>query len=357
MPSKQTKKKIILEASVGSMAPSRDLNTPVSELRRDLVTGDWILIAKQRGKRPHAFIAGDDKEIELPTSQCPFEDPQKSGNAPPVLLYKNAEGTDWEVQVIPNKYPAFAQQGECLVPQMRGPYEVIDGKGFHEVIITRDHEKHWAFFSREEATNVVRAYQERYQKLKDDECVTYISIFHNHKRAAGASLAHPHSQLIAIPVVPADVRRSLEGSRNYFHKNGRCVHCETINFEVQEKSRIVFENERFIAFCPFISRTAFEIRLFPKNHQEDFGSLSPEHYSDLADGLREPLKMLNGTLQNPAYNFFLHTAPLDGVEYQHYHWHFEIVPKTAIAAGFELGTGIEISTLEPEQAAEFLREQ
>lgn len=326
-----------------------------SELRRDLVTGDWIVIATRRALRPHAFIA-QGKHEEDPRDTCPFEDPEKSGNEPPLFLLPQNAGSDWRVQVIPNKYPAFSPAGECQVPRAFGPYEVIDGRGFHEVVITRDHSKHFALFSREEAEQVVRTYQERYAVMKNDPCVTYIAIFHNHGRTAGATLTHPHSQIIALPIVPPDVRRSLQGSADYFERNKQCVHCVMIEWERKDKERIVFENDTFVAFCPFISRTAFEIRIFPKHHDAHFDHMMSEHYGDFADALRHSLGALHETLENPAYNFFLHTAPLDGETYEHYHWHMEIVPKTAIWAGFELSTGIEISTLTPEQAAGFLRE-
>ena len=328
----------------------------VSELRRDLVTGDWIVIAKKRAKRPHAYISESADAGAQPKEGCPFEDPQKFGNAKPLLVYRDTTSKDWVLQVIPNKYPAFAQIGDYITPRKRGPYEVIDGRGYHEVIITRDHTKHLALFTKREAASLIRAYQERFQVFREDECVTYISVFHNHGRAAGATLSHPHSQLIAIPVVPADVRRSLSGSATYFHEMGKCVHCTTLEWEQEDHTRVIFENDSFIAFCPFISRAAFEVRIFPKKHQSKFDQLPPELYGDLGDALRISLWRLYNTLKNPPYNFFLHTAPLDGKDYPHYHWHIEILPKTAIWAGFELGTGIEISTLTPEQAAKFLRE-
>lgn len=335
----------------GSRAHEKNL---ASELRRDLVTGDWIVIATRRADRPHAFIARGRQAEDVRTT-CPFENPQKSGNSEPLFLLPPGKSRDWSIQVISNKYPAFSPSGECKVARSRGPYEVMDGRGFHEIVITRDHSKHLALFSREEAEDVIVAYQERFGALKKDSCVRYMAIFHNHGRQAGASLSHPHSQIIALPIVPPDVERSLEGSALYFKEHKECVHCVMIGWEKQDTKRIVFENEHFIAFCPFISRTAFEIRIFPKEHDAHFDHMVRDHYGQFADALRFSLSALHKTLENPAYNFFLHTAPLDGEEYNHYHWHMEIVPKTAIWAGFELSTGIEISTLSPEQAAGFLR--
>lgn len=328
-----------------------------SELRRDLVTGEWITIATGRAKRPKEYIKKEGEQLDTTKENCPFEDPQASGNAPPVLKYENeAYKDDWRLQVIPNKFPAFSTYGECEDIREVGPYLVRDGYGFHEVVITRDHDTHLAIMKHEEVTDVVKAYQERYNALKKEECVNYISIFHNHGKDAGASLYHPHSQIIAIPVLPSDIHRSLRGSNLFYRREGECVHCRMVNWELRDKTRIVHENDKFVAFCPFVSRAAFEIRIFPKKQQAYFEATPQEDLPDLADALRASLRALYDLLDNPDYNFFIHTAPVDTRKYPNYHWHIEIRPKTAIAAGFELGTGIEISTMNPEGAAQHLRE-
>lgn len=328
----------------------------VSELRRDLVTGDWIAIATGRAGKPRAFIKEDKSRLDTDITKCPFENPQAHGNKPPLLLYKNKKHPDWSLQVIPNKYPAFGHMEGCGDIQEVGPYLVRDGRGYHEVIITRDHKKHLALLALGEVAEVISAYKARYLVLKEDECVKYISIFHNHGADAGASLPHPHSQLIAVPFVPSDIHRSLVGSNMFFRKNGQCVHCSMVAWELKDKKRLVFENEMFVAFCPFVSRTAFEIRIFPKGHRAYFENLPDKDIPQLAEALRASLAKLNKLLDDPSYNFFIHTAPVDGGKYPNYHWHIEILPKTAIWAGFELGTGIEISTLEPKKAAKFLRD-
>ncbi len=325
-------------------------NEAVSELRKDPVTGNWIVVAKGRGARSHA--GKREKEVEDPIETCPFEDPQASGNADAILLYKDVG--DWSLQVIPNKYPAFFGEG-CPTISKVGPYSVQDGLGYHEVIITRDHSRHLALISIEKVVEVLRAYKERYLFLKKAECVKYISIFHNHGRGAGASLTHPHSQLVAIPILPSDIRRSLSGSNVFYKKHGKCVHCAMLDFEREDKKRIVFENKDFIAICPFISRDAYEVRIFPNEHSAYFENTGDAGISSLAEILQEVLKSFYKNLENPPYNFYLHTAPIGGAMHPKYHWHFEILPKTEIAAGFEMGTGIEISTIEPEKAAEILR--
>lgn len=325
-----------------------------SELRRDLVSGDWVTIATGRAKRPHEFLEKKRRVFKQSKRVCPFENLFKNA----LLVFakdRNHSPGEWFVQVVPNKYPAFVA-GVCGVSHMIGPYEWIEGVGFHEVVITRDHERSIARMNDREVELILRAYQDRYLVMKNNACVKYISIFHNHGREAGATLFHPHSQIIAIPVLPPDVYRSIKGSAKYYHRHNSCVHCVIIRYELKKKERIIYENEYFIALAPFASKTAFEVRIFPKEHHAHFESVPPKPLLFLANALRVTLAKLYRGLKNPDYNFFIHTAPTDKEkEFRHYHWHIEILPKTAIWAGFEIGTGIEISAISPEAAAKFLR--
>lgn len=328
----------------------------ISELRRDIVSGEWVVIATGRGKRPEAFKSKP-ASFSHPKKTCPFEDPQATGHGQPLLKYFKPNSKEWLVQVVPNKYPAFISKGVCQTFGKVGPYTVTNGYGFHELFILGDHKKYaLSLYSQEELSELIRAYHERYTVLSEEPCVQYITIFHNHGRQAGSSIGHPHSQLIAMPVVPPDISGSLNGSKNHFHETGQCVHCLMIEFEKNEKIRIVFENKSFIVFAPFVSRSAFEMRVFPKKHQASFGFLTEkEERLDLAEALKVALTKLYRGLNDPPFNFFIHTSPTDSEHFDHYHWHIEIVPKTSIWAGFELGTGIEISAIEPENAAKFLR--
>ncbi len=330
----------------------------VSELRQDLVSGDWIVIATGRAKRPNAFVKKKRPRWYQPKRTCPFEDPKKSGNEDPVLLYSsNKSDKDWWVQVIPNKFPAF-NPGLCPPEFKHGPYTIMEGVGFHEVFITRDHDRGVAEFNAKETELLVQSYQERYKQLMGEDCVKYVSIFQNYGEEGGATIYHPHSQLIAIPVVPGDVTSSLEGSEKYFRKNKKCAHCVMTDVERKDRTRIVFENDEFIAVCPYTSRTAFEIVISPKTHSANFemmGGISRKLFSRV---LQASLYKLYKGLKDPAFNYFIHTAPSKGEkDYHFYHWHLEILPKTAIWAGFEIGTGIEICTIRPEDAAAFLRKQ
>lgn len=325
-----------------------------SELRFDLVSKDWVVIATGRARRPETFAKDKKEEKVAPEKECPFCNigTQES----PILEYKNEKG-EWDVVVIPNKFPAFSEGG-ALNEKYRGPYRVMDGVGHCEVVVTRDHNRSMAQLSVGEIRRVLDAYHERYLDLMNEKFVNYVSIFHNHGREAGASIIHSHSQIIAHSLVDPDLRRSLTGSSIFWKKHHRkCVHCIMLEWDKKEGKRIIFENKNFFVLAPFASRVAFETRIYPKEHHAYFERIEDEEKNYLAEAFQMALSKLYKGLNNPPYNFFLHTAPCDGRNYDHYHWHWEILPKTSVWAGFELGTGIEISTIEPEKAAEYLRKQ
>ena len=324
-----------------------------SELRMDLVSNDWVVIATGRGRRPNSFAKQERNEKAVAKKDCPF---CQSENIKDVLAKRGKNDDSWFVISIPNKYPAFSE-GDDLGQRKEGPNRIINGFGYHEVIITADHEKSIAEFSLEEAVMVVDLYQARYLDLMNKKFIKYISIFHNHGREAGASVSHPHSQILAIPVIDPDLRGSLDGAEDFYTSQGKCVYCAMIDWDIRDGRRIVYENEKFVVLCPFASQIAFETRVYPKEHQSYFERITESEKKLFADALRVALSKIYKGLNNPAYNFYIHTAPSDKANYDHYHWHLNIFPKTSTWAGFELGAGIEISTIEPEKAAEFLRKQ
>lgn len=330
-------------------------NIPASELRQDIVSGDWVVIATGRARRPDDFAnfqrIQDDKGIE----NCLFEDPVASGQQKDVLLYHKSDG-EWTLRVFPNKYPSFSE-GEATGSLSEGPYFAMPGIGYHEVIVTRDHHRQLALMDAMEIAEVFDAYQDRYLDLMNKKNVNYIAIFHNHGKEAGASISHPHSQLMAIPVIAPYIKLELDGAENYYRSNKHCVYCIMAEHESEEKKRVVFENEEFIAFCPFASRAAFEVWIMPKKHSPYFERISDEQKIKLAEVFQKGLSSIYKALNDPPYNFYIHTSPCDGKDYSHFHWHIEILPHTSTWAGFELETGIEVSTIQPEVAAEFLRKQ
>lgn len=324
------------------------------ELRQDLVSGDWILNAPGRRRRPHELVQKIYKRERASKKSCPFEDPQNTGHGDPLLIYH--DHTDWEVQVLPNKYPAVLHSNVCPTPTKRGSYQVMRAAGHHELVITRDHDANFALLPKRSAELVFRSFKERYLALQEDPCITYLSIFHNWGPSAGASVYHPHYQMIGIPVLPPDVSHSLLGSKRYFEAHKRCAHCDMLRDEKKYRKRIVYENERAIAFAPFASREPFEVRIFPKTHLPYFEDTTNAYMFDIVQALQVVLSRFKRKLNDADYNFFIHTAPMKNKEkYPFYHWHIEVIPKISISAGFELGTGIEITVVEPEEAAKLLR--
>jgi len=335
-----------------------------SELRFDLVSKDWVVIATGRAKKPQDFRKERKKQESKGKEGCPFESLDKQEAATAVfwkgkrmnLPPPGEAPKKWTAVSVLNKYPAFTPGGR-LATRLEGPFSAMDGVGFHEVLITKHHTKDVPQFSLEEVKELVDLYHSRYVSLKEEELVNHITIFKNKGSDAGASLSHPHSQLIAIPIIDPDIDRSLRGSARYLKEQSKCVHCIMLDWNLKKGSRIVFENKNFAVLCPFASRVAFEVRVYPKKHSPYMEDMEEEERWAFAEALQKALSALFKGLGDPDYNYFFHTAPVNKGNYEHYHWHLEILPKTATWAGFELGTGIEISTIEPETAAAFLRKQ
>lgn len=333
-------------------------NPAESELRQDIITGDWVVIAVGRAKRPEDFskIEYSTHQIENNTDidNCFFCDPVKSGQEKDVLIYSTNDG-DWTLRVFPNKYPAFSR-GKIPRPLEEGPYFAMTGTGYHEVIVTKDHFRHMPDLEIFEIAEIFDAFQDRYLTLMRKKSVNYITIFHNFGKEAGASIAHPHSQLMAIPVISPYVKQELDGADLYYKSMRKCVYCEMAEYESSHKERVVSENDAFIAFCPFASRSAFEVWIMPKKHSPYFERITNDEKIKLAQVFKDVMLSIKGAINNPPYNFYIHTSPCDGKDYRRYHWHIEVLPHTSTWAGFELETGIEISMIKPELAARSLQD-
>ena len=335
----------------------------ISELRQDLVSDEWVVIAPGRARRISQRFRKKSKIKPPPTSTCPFEDPQKTGHGAPFLaldkkgkeiVWQLGRQYPWFLQVLPNKFPIVGK-GDCSVAHRQGPHSWLEGAGFHEIVIYREHSKQPAYFTGREVELMLRGYQERHRALSQEDCVEYVLIYHNHGLEAGASIYHPHSQIIALPVIPPDVGRSIKGSEEYYKKHRRCVHCDMIRWERKAKKRLVYENKEMTVFCPFASKVSFEVRIFPKKHEHSFADIDDTQREYLADAFGKVLHKIAKGLGEPSYNFFIHTAPTRPEQFKHYHWHIEILPRTSIWAGVELGTGIEVVAVAPEKAAAYLR--
>jgi len=327
------------------------------ELRKDPVTSRWVIIATERGKRPSDFAA------EPPARRsgfCPFCPGNEDKTPPEILAYRPNGGPPntggWDLRVVSNKFPALQIEGE-LSRQGDGIYDRMSGIGAHEVIIeTPQHEATLASLSEERVEGILWAFRDRILDLKKDPRFQYILVFKNHGEAAGASLEHPHCQLIATPIIPKQVREEVDGVREYYRYKERCVYCDMIRQERQEKTRLILENDHFVALAPFASRFPFETWLLPKTHDAFFEDAQKQEYVSLAKALRETLRRLEKVLANPPYNFILHNSPLREADHQHYHWHIEIMPKLTRVAGFEWGSGFYINPTPPEEAAAYLRQ-
>jgi len=330
----------------------------VPELRKDPMARRWVIIASERAARPtdfkHEDIAINDAD------RCPFCEGREQVT-PPEIFVLRAVGTapntpGWRVRVVANKFPALRIEGATDQSQV-GIFTRMDGVGAHEVIIeTPDHHAHLGLLPHEHLTDVIRAYHQRYVDLRGDRRFEYVLLFRNHGRSAGASLSHPHSQLIALPVIPKRVAEEVEAAEHYFGRHGACIYCTMLAHEHEARERLVFENSQFMVLEPYASRTPFETWVLPKTHQADFGALGSGMMRALAEALHEGLIRLHACLANPPYNFIIHTLPYH-VELSHaYHWHIEITPQLTHVAGFEWGSGFYINPVAPEAAARYLRE-
>ena len=330
-----------------------------SELRLDLISGDWVVIATGRAKRPEMFKREKREKEKGPKKFCPFCHIETQ--EPPLLIFNKGKKVpnfkNWSTCVIPNRFPAFLPQPKWEKKVAAGLYQTMNAVGFCELVVTRDHEKSLARLSIENIKEVIDSYQERYLGLMGKPFVNYISIFHNEGFGAGASQSHPHSQIITTPLIDVDLQRALSNSENYYKKTRKCIYCQMNGWEEGVKKRVVFENKDFLVVCPFASKAAFEMIISPKRHLSYFEKITEKEKWYLSEAFLQGLRRIYKALNDPAYNFYLHTAPCDGKNYDFYHWHWTILPKTAAWAGFELGARMEISTIEPEKAAEYLRRQ
>ncbi len=328
------------------------------ELRKDPVTGRWVIISTDRAKRPSDFVR---ESVQIKGKGfCPFCYGNELKTPPEILVYgRNGGGPntpDWTVRVVPNKFPALGIEGG-LNREGEGLYDRMNGIGAHEVIIeTPDHHRTLATLPERAIEEALWAYRDRVLDLKNDKRFRYALIFKNHGDAAGASLEHPHSQLIALPIVPKRVREELEGATRYYQEKERCIFCDIIHQEKDSEVRVISENDLFISLAPYAPRFPFEFWLLPKQHGSAFENNQSSVYASLARMLKDNLTRLDLVLDHPAYNFMLHTSPIGEESNEHYHWHFEIIPKLTKVAGFEWGTGFYICPTPPEESARFLRE-
>lgn len=327
------------------------------ELRKDPIVGRWIIISKERGKRPTDFI------VEKPATIggfCPLCPGNENTTPPEILAYGRSDPTPnkpgWSLRIVPNKYPALVIEGE-LDKQGEGLYDKMNGIGAHEVIIeTPSHDETFTHLPLDRMILTFRAYRDRLIDLGRDPRFQYVMIFKNFGRSAGASLEHSHSQLVALPILPRMIVSEMEGSLSYYKYKERCVFCDIIRQELNQNIRVVCENDHFITITPYAPRSPFEMWILPKKHSCSYHSMDDDDFKMLTKIFSESLRRLDKCIPDVPYNFVLHTSPLRSQPLEHFHWHFEIMPKLTTVAGFEWGAGFYINPTPPEDAARFLKE-
>jgi UDPglucose--hexose-1-phosphate uridylyltransferase len=330
------------------------------ELRKDPIVGRWVIIATERTKRPLDFGAA---RPEPRRGLCPFCPGQESMTPPELFAVRPPDGPGarpnapgWKLRAFPNKFPALRVEGD-LDKSGDGIYDRMNGVGAHEVIVeTPDHNRRLCDLPEADIAQLFFAYRERMIDLERDRRMKYVMIFKNHGKAAGASLDHPHTQLIALPVVPRVVSEEMKGARKYHRLKERCVFCDIARQELKERERLVYENKEFVVIEPYAPKFPFETWVMPRSHRPRFESCSQEDFMHLANACKVALQKLNVALDDPPYNFILHTTPFHDGEPPHYHWHLEIMPTLIQVAGFEWGSGFYINPTPPEEAAKHLRE-
>ncbi|MFA6431093.1 MAG: galactose-1-phosphate uridylyltransferase [Candidatus Margulisiibacteriota bacterium] len=332
------------------------------ELRQNPATRDWVVIATERAKRPEQFTTGKSisQEALIENEEtCPFCLGNESKTPPEILSYRPA-GTEpntpgWWLRIIPNMYPALVIDGKAQRRKIEDYFLSMNGIGNHEVLIeSPNHSQTIATMEQRQVEEIFLAYRERYISLAKDPNFEMITIFRNHGINAGTSIRHPHSQIIAAPIVPQNIRQVVEEAMRYFDDKGTCVYCDMIASEVKLKERVVSQSENFVVIQPFASRSPFETWVLPKEHGSTYDEISPEACKELAFVMRTTLAKLYKGLNNPDYNYVIVSSPCHERKLEYYHWYIKIVPRISHAAGFELGSGIYINTVVPEEAAKFL---
>jgi len=337
------------------------------ELRYDPLRLRWTIISTERGRRPHEYVT---RREEPQKNTCPFCYGNEHLTPPEIYVISDKERepntSGWKIRVVPNKYPALRIEGE-LKREGVGLFDVVNGIGAHEVIIeTPEHNLNLADASTELIKDILFTYRERLRDLRKDPRLRYILIFKNHGLEAGASLSHPHSQLIATPIIPPVVVAELNSAREYYMRKERCIFCDILKEELMLMDRIVWEDDNYVIWEPFASSFPFETWILPKNHLHDFALLEEDELVKLASVIKEMLKRIKVLLNDPPYNMVLHTSPTPHprparpyywttLQFD-YHWHIELIPRITRIAGFEWGSGLQINPTPPEEATKYLKE-
>lgn len=327
----------------------------MGELRQNMATKEWVIIATERAKRPQDFALTPGNGCgHLPDwdPACPFCPGNEEHDLE--VLRLPAEG-DWQARIVRNKYPALAAEGD-VSRNFDGVYRQVSGVGYHELLVhSRLHNVCHATETPEQVALAMEAYYQRGLAIAQDPRIVQIIYFQNHGPSAGMSLPHPHGQLMALPIVPYELRVRSEEARRHYDDTGRCVLCDMLEMELAERSRVVLESEHFVAFVPYAAFSPFHTWILPRRHEASFLMTTAEERADLGHVLHQVLVGLYEGLNNPDYNYIIRSAPLRDGGDVYLHWYLTVVPRVSKTAGFELASGMFINTSIPEESAAFLR--
>jgi UDPglucose--hexose-1-phosphate uridylyltransferase len=327
------------------------------EFRQDPITGQWVIIAPGRAARPWHIESIRERPS---TEPCPFCSGNEAMTPPEVWAMRNPEtkanAPGWSLRIVPNKYPALANGGQATTSS-GGFYRSMSAVGVHEVIIESSaHVTDISTLGAAQIADILRAYRTRLGVLGNDPRWRYLLIFKNQGERAGATVEHIHSQLAALRTVPKQAMEEIDGARKHFVATNRCVYCEICRGAIQSGERLVAENDRFVALCPFASRFGYETWLLPKKHAANFAAITDEDVIAFGHILREMLLKFACLFDRPPLNYVIHSSPRDEPASPHYHWHMEILPQLTRTAGFEWGSGVHMNAIAPEDAARLLRD-
>jgi UDPglucose--hexose-1-phosphate uridylyltransferase len=326
----------------------------VPEIRRNLITGEWVVVAPERARRPQAQAASAPQEARPERrADCPFC-PGNEGSTPGLTL--SLGEPEWRVRAFPNRFSLLAPQGE--------PWRREEGRqlstaavGPHEVFCeTRRHDLALARLPPDQVGDVVRAWHARATAFHADARVAWVSLFKNHGAAAGASQEHAHSQIVGLPMVPAASAERAARAERHHAETGRCLVCATLEDELAAGGRVVQETERFVSFIPWAALSPFHLWIFPRRHAASFALAEPAELAELGAHLQRLLRRVDLALHDPPFNLVVQSVPPGRAGSPALHWYLSVVPRIGRAAGFELGTAMYVNASLPEDCARQLRE-
>lgn len=324
------------------------------ELRLNLIRREWVIIAREKGKRPGDFVGTKQRKRHPDFLEtCPFCPGNESRT--PDEIFRISDEKGWEIRVLRNRFSNLSEEGERKIWDS-GIKKSVNGVGIHDIIIeTPIHNLTTATMSAELLKDLIRTYKDRFIEVYKNPGVEHVVIFKNNGPAAGTSIEHPLSQIVGIPITPFQIGESFEGFMKFFEETRECLMCKTIHDELNDGIRVLFNTEHFLSFIPYAALSPFHIWIFPKRHSGFFADIRPEEISDLAINLKSTMTRLYYGLGYPDFNYVIMSGKPNDTGSEFIHWYLSIVPRVDTATGFELASGMYINPLVPEMAAEFLR--